>query len=132
MLTEMTNQLLNKGAALLLSEEAWQGKYSALEEKLTQDLAEKHQTWEMQKKMNQMEEEIHQRDTEILDLISAKRRRVSYRSLQRPQTSRAAKIMNSSRVREPSRQNTTLWRTSLQKTWLRKNRAGRREKNRWR
>ncbi|XP_054453129.1 golgin subfamily A member 4-like [Anoplopoma fimbria] len=75
--TETQNQLISKRAELLQSNEAWQVKYDALEEKTTKDLDLKQQSLdtlqaEYQRKVNQVEKQIHLMDTEILDLIKTK------------------------------------------------------------
>ncbi|KAL7386988.1 hypothetical protein ABVT39_016661 [Epinephelus coioides] len=72
-LADAHTAITSKDAALQQSEEAWQAKYEALSEKLTMDMDEKNKKWETQKneftiKVSLMEEQIHQRDLEILRL----------------------------------------------------------------
>uniref|UniRef100_UPI0014467327 trichohyalin-like n=1 Tax=Epinephelus lanceolatus TaxID=310571 RepID=UPI0014467327 len=72
-LADAHTAVTSKNAALQQSEEAWQEKYEALREKLTTDMEEKNKKWETQEneftiKVSLMEEQIHQRDVEILRL----------------------------------------------------------------
>ncbi|KAL7378068.1 hypothetical protein ABVT39_007996 [Epinephelus coioides] len=72
-LSEAKKALSSKDAALQQSDEAWQAKYDALKEKLTLDLEENNKSWEAQQnevniKVSLIEEQVLQRDAEILHL----------------------------------------------------------------
>ncbi|XP_029311189.1 golgin subfamily A member 5-like [Cottoperca gobio] len=71
-LTENSNMLVSNKTELQESVKAWQLKYNAMEQS-AKDLAEKNSSWEMkqtehQKLLNQVEEQVQQRDAEIQHL----------------------------------------------------------------
>ncbi|XP_074471980.1 uncharacterized protein LOC141756274 isoform X1 [Sebastes fasciatus] len=69
-LKETTSQLSLKGGELLDSKTVWQEKFKALEDRSAKDLAEKEQAQktlqlELQKKVDQVKDELHRRDNEV-------------------------------------------------------------------
>ncbi|XP_037641525.1 interactor of constitutive active ROPs 5-like [Sebastes umbrosus] len=69
-LRETTSQLQLKGGELLDSETVWQDKFKALKDRSAKDMAEKEQAWEtlqleLQKKVDQVQDELHRIDDEI-------------------------------------------------------------------
>ncbi|KAL7395157.1 hypothetical protein ABVT39_011122 [Epinephelus coioides] len=70
-MSEAQTALTNKDAALQQSEEAWQAKYDALNEKFTAAMEEntkRRETQENECKISLIEEQIQQRDADILRL----------------------------------------------------------------
>ncbi|XP_074488587.1 uncharacterized protein LOC141766033 [Sebastes fasciatus] len=69
-LRETTSQLQLKGGELLDSETVWQDKFKALKDRSAKDMAEKEQAWEtlqleLQKKVDQVQDELNRIDDEI-------------------------------------------------------------------
>ncbi|XP_037607390.1 putative leucine-rich repeat-containing protein DDB_G0290503 [Sebastes umbrosus] len=85
-LRETTSQLQLKGGELLDSETVWQDKFKALEDRSAKDLAKKEQAQktlqlELQKKVDQVQDELHRRDDEIEGLSQKLKETTSQLSL---------------------------------------------------
>ncbi|KAL7395883.1 hypothetical protein ABVT39_024758 [Epinephelus coioides] len=103
--------MTTKDAALQQSEEVWQVKYEAVSEKLAAENEENTKRWETQEKdftikVSLMEEQLHQRDLEILRLTEDDDCLV--KKLSETTEELSVRMLSSSRARHPGRINSRL------------------------